>query len=87
MENIVTSGGFVCTVDPETIEDVSFFLAIRRIKNGDPLALFDVAEIVLGTDQAERLIEHIRNESGKAPVSRFESELTEIIRRLKELKK
>ncbi len=81
--NIQTKSGFECQVRPETLSDFRFLRQLRDMKGSDPtqniVGMVDMAEMVLGEDGVERLLEHVKTEEGFAPAEKVAAEVGEII--------
>ena len=75
----VTSSGFHFEIDEDNLDDIEVLEGLAKIDKGNPLALPDVIERILGTEQKKALYEHIRKEKGKVPTSTVNQELTDII--------
>lgn len=80
---VTTKSGFTCEVRPETLKDYRFLRHIREMKDTDPtqniVGMVDMAEMILGVQGVERLLEHVQNENGDAPAEDVAREVGEII--------
>lgn len=80
-----TSDGFEYTLDEDTLNDMEIVdLAVEIQKNPENLsAAMDFYERIIGTEQKQRLYDHLRTETGKVPVKQYFAACTEMIKELK----
>lgn len=74
-----TSTGFVYNVDVRMIGDFRYIQALRDMKKDDLTALADVAELLLGSEQLNKLIKHVQDEAGFVNSEKIMEEISEIM--------
>jgi len=74
-----TKTGFPFEIDKDVFDDWDTMDIVRRIHGGDSFAIFDLIPRILGQDQTEKLKEHVREESGRVPVSKMNEEVMDIM--------
>ena len=85
--HIITSSGFECDIDEGALDDMELLDDLVAIDGGDVSKFTPADKKILGDDEKERLYEHIRDDSGRVPVSAFGVELGDIIKGLNSKKK
>ena len=78
MEKGTTKSGFQFEIDESVFDDWDLLERLNAIDKGDTAIVVDVARDVLGTDQLERLKDHLRAESGKLTITAMTDALGEI---------
>lgn len=63
-----TSTGFCYEIDEEKIDDMEFVEALAEA-NDDVLKIPNAIKTMLGAEQKKKLYEHLRDESGKVPLT------------------
>lgn len=80
-----TKSGFKFEANEKLMHSVSFLMLFREVQKGeDGLLIFDLLEQVLGKEQLDRLIDHIRDEDGFDDIDKMTEEMVEIFERLAE---
>lgn len=74
-----TKSGFAYEIEPDVFDDWDTIDIIRKIQGGDNFAVFDLITRILGEEQTARLKDHIRTKSGRAPISKANTEIFEIL--------
>lgn len=73
-----TSSGFEYELDEGTLDDYELLNAIQKFDQGDPLAVVDMIDRLLGEEQRDALKEHVREENGRVPMTKMLKEAMEI---------
>lgn len=76
-KKIKTSSGFVCTIQPECLEDMELIELLARIDD-EPLVITKVLDKILGEKMKKKLYDHVREKDGRVPVQAVSQELSEI---------
>lgn len=89
---IKTKSGFVCDVNPDIVKDWRFCKGLAKCDSGDESAVIQgitfAVPFLLGEDGERKLIEHVTDKNGLAPVQEITKEFREIITLMgKEVKK
>ena len=89
---IKTKSGFVCEVNPDIVKDWRFCKALAKCDSGDESSVIQgitfAVPFLLGEAGERKLIEHVTDENGIAPVKEISTEFKEIITLMgKEVKK
>lgn len=89
---IKTKSGFVCDVNPNKAKDWSFCKMLAKCDSQDGSAILEgmtfVVPFLLGEDGETKLVKHVMDEDGIAPVDRIMAEFREILQLMgKETKK
>lgn len=73
-----TKSGFEFNLDTDVLDSYELLEAIRKVED-NPLLTVDIIEGVLGEEQKNKLIDHVRGENGRASVEKMNEEITEIL--------
>lgn len=89
---IKTKSGFVCDVNPERAKDWRFCKALAKCDSNDESEIIQglsfILPFMMGEDGEEKLIKHVTNEDGIAPVPEMIKEFKNILQKMgEELKK
>ena len=76
-----TSSGFEYELDEAALDDYEL---LCEMDEGDMTKTISVLNRLLGTEQKERLKEHLRMENGRVPASEMMNEIGEIFGNIKE---
>lgn len=87
MTQIKTPSGFEAEVDERRADDLAFVELIYRTEDNDVRAFNEIAKTLLEKEEYEKLLQHIRTEDGRTPISSLIVEVTEIIKGLNSTKK
>ena len=80
------SDGFEVQINDQCLNDWKFLTALRKIDRGDTGLIVDVAEILLGSEEAvDKLAEHLATD-GFTPADKMVDALTELMTSVNELK-
>ena len=79
-----TSSGFEFSLQDEVLDDYELLEDLCEMDEGDMTKTISVLNRLLGTEQKERLKEHLRMENGRVPASKMMNEIGEIFRNVKE---
>lgn len=82
----VTSSGFAFELDDNAADNYEILDALVKIDRGESTRIVDVVDSLLGEEQKEKLMEHIRNEKGRVSASGMIKETFEIFEKCKEIK-
>lgn len=85
MNKIKTSSGFECQISQDMLDDWDLLEILRSFDKGNPQLVIDAFEMLLGTDQYNRLKEHLRKD-GKLKATDMMKEFSEIMSNVKEIK-
>lgn len=80
-----TKSGFNFAINPEMLENYELIEILADIDE-NPLLFPKLLNMLLGKEQKERLIEHIRTKSGIVPIESLKDEIGEIFLTSGELK-
>lgn len=91
MLNVQTQSGFTAEIDERTLEDWRFLRALVKSEKGTDLEKLEaanvVAEMLLGSDNVEKLCESIaKDNGGYVPSKIFMEAIAEIITSCKQTK-
>lgn len=81
-----TQSGFAFQIDEELLDDFEFFENLVGLDKGDPVAIMATVDTLLGAEQKQRLKDHLKQRDGRAKMSTFMAELTEMIQSAKKAK-
>ena len=85
---IKTKSGFVCDVNPERAKDWRFCKALAKCDSEDESSIIQgitfVVPFLLGEDGEKKLMEHVTNEDGIAPVPEIIKEFKNILEKMGE---
>ena len=89
---IKTKSGFVCDVNPEKAKDWRFCRALAKCDSDDESEIIQGLSFVLpffmGKEGEEKLIQHVTNKDGIAPVTEMIKEFKNILTKMgEEIKK
>lgn len=82
-----TASGFEFSVDPAFTDNWEIAQLFKRQYDGDEFAFMELYPRILGSEQFERLTEHVKTPEGRIPTSAINTEMMEIINAVKEIKK
>lgn len=74
-----TESGFNYEIADETLNDYELFELIAEV-DSKPLLLPKLVVKLLGEEQKNNLINHVRTEDGRAPIDKISQEVMEIFR-------
>lgn len=75
-----TKSGFEFSVNRDDLDNWELFDAICMADEGNIAQIRKVASIILGKEQFTRLIDHLRDENGRARTTDVLSEVMEVFR-------
>ena len=87
-KEVTTDSGFTCEIDLEKLDDWEFAeaaAAVAESKGGAEtlrLAVF-IANHMMEAEDAARLKEHVKTESGRVPTSRMMEEIFDLMNKVK----
>lgn len=73
-----TSTGFEYEIDETKLDDWELLESFNRIDKGETGIFVDVANMLLGAEQMERLKEHVKKSEGRVSISGMIAELSSI---------
>lgn len=79
-----TKSGFEFDVDPVVFNDWDVLDYLSEMSDGNDLIAPKFVKKVLGKEQGKALVDHCRDESGRAPTKAVIEEVLDIINTLKE---
>ena len=79
-----TESGFEFELDDEVLDDWELLECFRNIDKGDTEYIIDAAEILLGTEQYEKLKTFIKEKHGRVKASLMTAEVVNIFKSTKE---
>lgn len=82
----VTNSGFAFELDDDVVDNYEMLDALVKVDRGETTYIVDVVDSLLGEEQKEKLMEHIRNEKGRVSASGMIKETFEIFEKCKEIK-
>ena len=82
----VTKSGFPYQIDDHIGDDYELLELMGRVRKNDTFAIFELIEKILGTEQHEKLKDHVRVD-GRVPISAMNDEIVEIFAATNEIKK
>lgn len=74
-----TSTGFSFSVDKRVFDDYENLELLDEIEESNPLALVRYVKRILGEDQKNKLIDHVRDDEGFVSSEKMVSEIVEIM--------
>lgn len=74
-----TKSGFKFEITDDAYNDMELLDLIASISDGEVQNMSKAADKLLGKEQREKLYEHIRDENGRVPIDKFETEFGEIL--------
>lgn len=80
-----TKSGFNYEVAQERLENYDLFEKIGEMEE-NPFVIAKVVKLLLGTEQANKLKDHVRSDSGFVPSDKMSEEITEIFQKQAETK-
>lgn len=81
-----TSTGFEFKIEDDALDDYELLEVISKVDRGDYGRITEMVEILLGTEQKEKLKEHVRNENGKVSTTKLMDEVKDIFEASNEIK-
>lgn len=82
----VTNSGFAFELDDDVVDNYEMLDALVKVDRGETTYIVDVVDSLLGEEQKEKLMKHIRNEKGRVSASGMIKETFEIFEKCKEIK-
>ena len=79
-----TTSGFEFTIEDSALDDWELLEVLADIDDGKTQKIGSAVKMLLGSEQAEALKEHCRNEEGRVPTSAMMKEIGDIFVALKE---
>ena len=73
-----TSSGFEYVIDDMALNNYELFDAISEVKQ-NPVMMPRIVKLMLGEEQKNKLIDHVRDENGIATIEAMESEIMDIM--------
>ena len=86
MINGKTESGFEFGIKEEVLDDYELLEVLGKVDRGEVGYVPDMVEMLLGTEQKNRLKAHIRKEHGRITVTDMINEVMQIFNANKELK-
>lgn len=80
-----TSSGFEYTIPEENLNNYELLEALGEMED-NPLLLSKTVNLLLGKEQANKLKNHVRTESGVVPTEKISDEIMDIFTNQKEAK-
>ena len=80
-----TKSGFEYKISEETLNNYELLEVISEVDT-NPLLLPKTIKLLLGEEQAKKLKEHLRTESGIVPADKLSDEVAEMFQSQKEIK-
>lgn len=81
-----TSTGFEFKIEDDVLDDYELLEVISEVDRGDYGKVTEMVEMLLGTEQKEKLKEHVRNENGKVSAAKIMDEVKDIFEASNEIK-
>lgn len=78
-----TSSGFEYNLDETALDDYELLEDLCELDNGNTARIISALNRLLGTEQKDRLKEHLREENGRVPASKMMIEMGEIFNSVK----
>ena len=78
-----TSSGFEYNLDETALDDYELLEDLCELDNGNTARTISALNRLLGTEQKDRLKEHLREENGRGPASKMMIEMGEIFNSVK----
>ena len=82
MEKIKMDSGVTLEIPDNAIDDMEFLELLISIDKGNPLAMPEAVEKLIGKEQKEKLYNAIRTEDDRVPVKDVRDSLLEILMKL-----
>lgn len=79
-----TESGFEYEIDEGILDDYELLEMLCQIDEGEIAPIFKMVNRLLGKEQKEKLMEHIRDQSGRVSVTKMINEIMGIINAIKE---
>lgn len=89
-QQVETSSGFQCEIDTEVLDDMEILDILLEMEDNPKNSLIYYNKIMkkmMDEETKNRLYEHLREENGRVPASKFATEFNEIFKALKDGKK
>lgn len=90
---VTTTSGFECSVDPDALDDIEVFEDLVALQSEETsiedkmIISIRIFKALIGADQYKRLVEHLKEtEGGRAKLTSFQRELTEVFALVKSKK-
>lgn len=77
--------GFEYEIDPQNLDDYELLELMGDLED-NPLLVPKIINKILGVEQKDRLLDHLRDENGRVKTSLMEEAITEIMLSSQELK-
>lgn len=74
-----TESGFEYELEDDILDDYELLELLHKVDGGDSGLIVDMVDKLLGTEQKNRLKDHIRNEAGKVSAKLLLKEVSEIL--------
>ena len=81
-----TESGFEYEIDEEILDDYDFLELLCQIDEGETSLTIKMVDKLLGSEQKERLKDHVRTERGRVSAKRLITEMMEIFKAKKKRK-
>lgn len=79
-----TKSGFEFKINEEILDDYDFLELLCKIDEGETTLVIKMVDHLLGTEQKEKLKEHVRTEAGRVSAKKLLEETMEIFNATKE---
>lgn len=79
-----TESGFEFEVNEEILDDYELLELLCQIDDGDTQCTIKMVDRLLGSEQKEKLKDHVRDENGKVSARKLLAEVGEIFNLIKE---
>ncbi len=89
-QEVKTSSGFQCEIDKSVLDDMEILdllLEVEDDPNNSIIYFNRILKKMMDKETRARLYDHIREDNGRVPVSKFTEEFNEIFKALKDGKK
>ena len=89
-QQVKTSSGFQCEIDTEVMDDMEILDLLLEMEDNPKNSLIYYNKIMkkmMDEETKNRLYDHLREENGRVPASKFATEFNEIFKALKDGKK
>ena len=74
-----TKSGFEFEIDGEILDDYDFLELLCKIDEGETSLMIKMVDRLLGSEQKEKLKEHVKTDSGRVSAKKLLTEVMEII--------
>lgn len=81
-----TSTGFEFKIEDDALDDYELLEVLSEVDKGDYGKITDMIKMLLGTEQKEKLKEHVRDENGKVSAAKLMDEVKDIFEASNEIK-